>query len=179
MEKFFKVIGYIKGTLFYLVRFRKRALICQRGKLRVLKRNGEITIGSRTTIWPNVKISCCGSKGKLAKLKIGRRCSVGDRTEIHCGRKITIGNEVIIAWDCNILDRDYHSVDGGIEKTSDVIIGDHVWVGCRSIILKGVTIGKGAIIAAGSLVNRDIPAYSLVAGNPAKVKKQIKGWKAS
>ena len=55
-----------------------------------------------------------------------------------------------IAWDCNILDRDYHGTDG-VEKKAPVYIGNRVWIGCRVIILKGVTVGDGAVIAAGSV----------------------------
>ena len=58
-------------------------------------------------------------------------------------------------------------------KTKPIIIEDDVWIGFNSIILKGVTIGKGAIIAAGSVVTKDIPPFSMVAGNPAKIIKTI------
>jgi acetyltransferase-like isoleucine patch superfamily enzyme len=87
-----------------------------------------------------------------------------------------IGDRVIIAWDCNILDRDYHSIDGTEERTAPVRIGDDVWIGCRSIVLKGVSIGDGAIVAAGSVVVKDVPAHTLVAGNPAQIKKSVVGW---
>lgn len=59
----------------------------------------------------------------------------------------------------------------------EIEIGDHVWVGLRSVILKGVKIGNGAIIAAGSLVNRDVPPNSLAAGVPAKIIKTNIQWK--
>lgn len=61
------------------------------------------------------------------------------------------------------MDTDYHSIDNKI-VSERVIIGNHVWIGCKSIILKGVTIGDGAIIAAGSVVNNDVPPKSLVGG---------------
>lgn len=66
-------------------------------------------------LWPKVRLACVGSRAKRARPIIGRRCSIGDRTEIHCGDSVTIGDDVIISWDRNILDRDYHSVDGGPE----------------------------------------------------------------
>ena len=143
----------------------------------VTKDNGTIEVGSWTTFHPNVRLSCVGNSGNNAKLKIGERCAIGDRTEIHCADSISIGNYVIISWDCTILDRDYHGTNGEKEKTNPVIIGDRVWIGCKSIILKGVTIGEGSVVAAGAVVTENVPPFSLVAGNPAKIKKNIKGWK--
>lgn len=57
------------------------------------------------------------------------------------------------------------------ENDQDVIMEDGVWVGCNAIILKGVTIGRGAVVAAGSVVTKDVPPYSIVGGNPSKVIK--------
>lgn len=171
-----KSIPYARGTISSVFRFDRCATICQRGRISVNKTRGQIIIGSRSTLWPGVKLSCVGAKTK-ARLEIGEMCSIGDRTELHCGESIRIGNEVIIAWECNILDRDYHSVDGTLEKTAPVKIGNRVWIGCRSIILKGVTIGDGAIIGAGAVVTKDVPPFTLVAGNPAVPIKDVAGWK--
>ncbi len=154
-------------------------MLCQYGSLRVVKKNGEVIIGDRTALWPGVKLSCIGTPAQKATLKIGARCSIGDRTEIHCSDSVSIGNEVIIAWDCNILDRDYHATDAGPEKTAPVVIGNRVWIGCRAIILKGIRIGDNAIVAAGSVVTKDVPPNTLVAGNPARVRKIVKGWRTS
>ena len=178
MSRVTKVIAYAHGYLVSLARYDRRALICQYGKVKVIKRDGLISIGDRTCFWPNVKLSCIGTAEKLACLTIGKRCSIGDRTEIHCGESVTIGDRVIIAWDCNILDRDYHSADGTNEHTAPVHIGNDVWIGCRTIILKGVRIGEGAIVGAGSVVTKDVPPYTLVAGNPAQAKKVVRGWTA-
>jgi acetyltransferase-like isoleucine patch superfamily enzyme len=108
-----------------------------------------------------------------AALVIGDRVSIGDRTQIHCGERVTIGAGTLISWDCVIMDRDYHNPDGGAERTAPVVIGKNVWVGCRAIILKGVTIGDGAVVGAGSVVTRDVPPCTLVAGNPARVVRQL------
>ena len=69
--------------------------------------------------------------------------------------------------------------ENGIAKeiTKPIIIGDHVWIGKNALILKGVTIGNGAIVAAGSVVVKDVSAKTLVAGNPAKVIKDNVEWK--
>jgi len=177
MSYYKKVFGYFRGYLTSLVRFNNRALICQRGFLKVQRNNGDIIIGDRTMLWPGVKLVSIGTQEKQARLEIGKKCSIGDRTEIHCGERVSMGDQVIIAWDCNILDRDYHSIGGGPESTSPVRIGNRVWIGCRVIILKGVTIGDGAIVAAGAVVTHDVPPGVLVAGNPAVIKKQVKSWR--
>jgi acetyltransferase-like isoleucine patch superfamily enzyme len=175
-ELFKKLIGYARGVLLS-TKFDKPSRICVRGHITVIKRYGFINVNDYTTFWPRAKLSCVGrSKSDQAKLQIGHRCSIGDRTEIHSGKNISIGNEVIIAWDCVIMDRDYHSTSGGIEAIRPVVIGDKVWIGCRSILLKGITVGEGAVIGAGSVVTKDVPPYTLVAGNPAKRIKSVEGW---
>lgn len=176
MSFFNKAIAYVRGFLTSLVYCDKKALICQYGKVKIFSTNGQISIGDRTTFWPDVKISCVGTNEKIARLVIGNKCSIGDRTEIHCGESVTIGDKVIIAWDCNIMDRDYHSVDGRDEHTAPINIGNGVWIGCRAIILKGINIGESAIVAAGSVVTKDVPPHALVAGNPAQIKKTVIGW---
>jgi acetyltransferase-like isoleucine patch superfamily enzyme len=177
MKNYRKIFPYLRGYLLSLRYFDRKAFICQLGKIKIIKKNAEIRIGERTSLWPNVKLSCVGNPGEIARLTIGNKCSIGDRTEIHCGNSIAIGDEVLIAWDCNILDRDYHATCGDFDRTKPVSIGNRVWIGCRSIILKGVTIGDGTVIAAGSVVTKDIPSNTLAAGNPAKIKKVVKGWK--
>ena len=173
-----KLIGYGRGALLSL-KFEKISKICVRGHVIVRKRHGSITINDYTTLWPRVKLSCVGrSKEDPAKIQIGYRCSIGDRTEIHSGQNVSIGNAVIIAWDCVIMDRDYHSTFGGMEAIRPLVIQDNVWIGCRSILLKGITVGQGAVIGAGSVVTKNVPPYTLVAGNPAKKIKQIAGWRA-
>jgi acetyltransferase-like isoleucine patch superfamily enzyme len=177
IENVLKSFGYLRGYLFSATYLDERSLICKFGKIRFFKENAEVKIGRKTTLWPNVRLSCAGTRERIATLDIGSRCSVGDRTEIHCGESITIGDETIISWDCAILDRDFHSLDAGNEKTAPIKIGRGVWIGCKAIILKGVTIGDNAVVAAGSVVTKSIPANVLVAGNPAVVKKTINGWR--
>lgn len=90
--------------------------------------------------------------------------------EIDCNFYITIGNNVAIAPRVIIRDSDNKSRDPRKEVLHcPISIGSNVWIGMNSIILKGVTIGDGAIVAAGSVVNRDVPAGAMVAGVPAKV----------
>lgn len=104
--------------------------------------------------------------------------------------RITIGNYVNIGGDCIIMDSDAHNLDWRVRdsqemyspietmdshtaKCAPIVIEDHVLIGARSIILKGVTIGHGSVIGAGSVVVKDIPANCIAAGNPCKVIKMM------
>ncbi len=129
-------------------------------------------------IYPNVKISVIGSPEKSAVLNIGSNVAIGDRTEIHVGDSVTIGNGSLISWDCLIIDRDYHKLGntGTTENIKPITIGNHVWIACNSMIMKGVTIGDGAVVAAGSVVTKNVPSGALVAGNPAKIIKERVVW---
>lgn len=96
-------------------------------------------------------------------------------SHFHKDVKIVIGNHVAIAPEVCILAAGHDYRKRELPDTAEsVIIGDYVWIGARSIILQGVTVGEGAVIGAGSVVTKDVPPYSIVAGVPAKlVKKRI------
>ncbi len=100
----------------------------------------------------------------------------GEGAEIHIGNKVMFGPEVVIqAGNHNTSVLGQYMFDVKEKRPEDdqsVIIGDDVWIGTRAVILKGVTIGEGAIVAAGAVVTRDVPAYCIVGGVPAKVLKE-------
>jgi acetyltransferase-like isoleucine patch superfamily enzyme len=113
--------------------------------------------------------------GPEVVVTIGDRTFVNRRTEFVCGESITVGTDCAISWDVCITDTDSHSLDGG-QRTSPVIIGNRVWIGARAMILKGVTIGDGAVVAANSVVTRDVPPRTLVGGSPARVLRENVEW---
>lgn len=103
---------------------------------------------------------------------------------------ITLGDDVVISWGVTIVDHNSHAVawedrasdvldwgrghkDWSSVKILPVLIEDKVWVGFNAIILKGVTIGEGAIVAAGAVVTKDVPPHTIVAGNPARVIRNL------
>lgn len=94
---------------------------------------------------------------------------------ISCGCEITIGEQVFIADHVIIRDWDGHTIVGRANR-APITIGNHVWIGMRSIILKGVTIGDGAVVAAGAVVTKDVPSGAVVAGNPARIVKEGVEW---
>ncbi|WP_308638129.1 acyltransferase [Paenibacillus silvisoli] len=110
-----------------------------------------------------------------AVIEIGDHTFMNRRSEIRCKKHVKIGSHCAISWDVTIMDTDYHCIEG-TEATKPTIIGDRVWIGNKAIILKGVTIGEGAVVAAGSVVSRDVAAHTLVAGVPARPIKQNVRW---
>lgn len=149
------------------------------GRIKLIKQKGRIHIGSYCKFYSDVKLSVVGGDGDIPTLTLGDHVAVGDRTEIHCGKEITIGSGTLISWDCVIIDRDYHKLgdEGKTENKAPIVIGENVWIGCRCLIMKGVTIGDGAVVAAGSVVTKDVPAGALVAGTPARIIKENVVWK--
>ena len=92
--------------------------------------------------------------------------------QIRCKHSIRIGKNVAIAKDVVIMDSDAHEIKyDGYVMSKGVCLEDNVWIGTRAMILKGVTIGDGSIVAAGAVVTKDVPPHSMVAGIPAKVIK--------
>jgi acetyltransferase-like isoleucine patch superfamily enzyme len=97
--------------------------------------------------------------------------------QIECRNRITIGAGAAIGPDVIIRDNDGHRLTTDAhDAVSHVTIGKKVWVGARSIVFKGVTIGDGSIVAAGSLVTHDVPANCLVGGVPARIIQQSVSW---
>lgn len=98
--------------------------------------------------------------------------------KIRCHQEIVIGNNVAISENVTIWDSDAHQIIGKeTETTKPIKIGNHVWIGNNVTILKGVTIGDEAVIAAGSVVNKDIPSGCLAGGVPARVIRDKIQWK--
>lgn len=87
--------------------------------------------------------------------------------------EVSIGNHVAVAPEVSFLAVGHDHTKRSIPVTAgSIYVGDDVWIGARSVILQGVTIGEGAIVAAGSVVTKDVPPYTVVAGVPAKVLKK-------
>lgn len=111
-----------------------------------------------------------------AVLKLGSGY-INHNVNISVFREVAIGKGCAIAENVVIRDSDNHKMIGtNKNETAPISIGNHVWIGMNAVILKGVTIGDGAIIAAGSVVVHDVPTNSLAAGVPAKIVKNGVSW---
>ena len=115
-----------------------------------------------------------------ASLEIGADTTVNPNTRIITLDSIRIGTDCAVSWDVQFLDGDFHYLldqEGRPQKNSSPIeIGDHVWIGSGVLIKKGTQIGDGAVIASGTVVTGEVPAKSIVAGNPLRVIREGVRW---
>ena len=143
-----------------------------------------ISIGNHSSIMCHCILETCPNAGLHPQLEIGDNVSLGEYSHITCARKIVIGNGVLTGRFVLITDNSHGSsykeeiisppLTRPIHSNGAVIIGDNVWIGDKVTILPNVTVGEGAIVAANAVVTKDVPAYTVVAGCPAKVVKMIK-----
>lgn len=144
--------------------------------------NGRITLGTGVRVG-NRNTWIVGLKVyDEAELTIGEYTSLGYMNMISVAKNVTIGKYCKFAGEVKIFDNNSHPIDSQKRRNNEVldkndvspvIISDDVWIGTNAIIMKGVTIGCGAIIAAGSVVTKDVEPYTIVGGNPAKFIKKI------
>jgi acetyltransferase-like isoleucine patch superfamily enzyme len=124
-----------------------------------------------------------------ATIVIGSNTFIGGSL-LASATRIELGDDVLISWGCNIVDHNSHAIRWPQRKqdvrdwyhdkkdwtnviVNPVKISDKVWIGLNTIILKGVEIGEGSVVAAGSVVTKSVPPWTVVAGNPAKVIREI------
>lgn len=169
LHKFRQILLLVKGNIVFrgcvkpfsrtlldgkvIVRNRKRIQIGD--KFRVLAAHVPVELGA----------------GEYGRITIGDNTFINSGTSIGSLASITIGNNVAIGNYVLIMDSDFHNpIDHTLPGAkAPIIIEDDVWIGARVTILKGVTIGKHAVIAAGAVVTKDVPAGALVGGVPAKL----------
>lgn len=143
--------------------------------------NNKITIGENCKIGRNCKLYLFGNN---LELTIGDGTTFNHDDELlvqEDNTKIIIGNDCMFSHHINVRTSDAHSIFSlsgeRINLAKNVIIGNHVWVTPHCVIQKGVTIKESAIIATGSIVTKDVPAHSVVAGMPAKVVRENIEWR--
>lgn len=153
---------------------------CQIGKMVSVngkpkfKNQGTVILGDQVRIWSTID---------QAKIFVGKGATliIGDNTRVNgahisASTTVSIGKNVHFAPYCLIIDDDFHdpvnhSEDG---KKAPIYIEDDVWIASKAIVLRGVTIGKGSVVAAGAVVTKDVPPYTVVAGVPAKPIQTLK-----
>lgn len=148
------------------------------------KEGCQVTIGPDSMVNGKIMFECNG-----ASVQIGSNTFIGS-SDLICSKKITVCNDVLIAWGCTIVDHNSHAIQFSLRSNDvsewmagrkdwthveqkEIMICDKAWIGFNSIILKGVTIGEGAIVGAGSVVTKDVSPWTIVGGNPARIIREI------
>ena len=157
---------------------------------------GADQLGSRVRVWGKPAVTVHGTLRVADRVRIfsipartelavqaGGTLDIGSQTFINYGCSISAAELVRIGPRCNIgshviiMDNDFHSLDPEhrleIPPSAAIIIEENVWIGVRATVLRGVTIGAGSVVAAGSVVTRDVPPRTLVGGLPAKVIREL------
>lgn len=121
------------------------------------------------------------SVGENGSLEVGENLIITAESTVVCHKKITIGSNCLISWDCLIMDTDFHKIfDNTSQRTnppSPVVIGDNVWIGVRNLILKGSIIPNNVVIGANSLIAKALTTENTIyAGNPIKLIKENITW---
>lgn len=156
-------------------------------KCHILNREASIRIGAHCTVGALFEVGFGG------EIQVGSNTYIGPGSILQSKEKIIIGNNVIVANNVLIVDNNNHPTDPAARlkmsqcndflndelwswkyaESAPIVIEDNVWIGRDSRIMKGVTVGKGSIVALGAIVTKDVPPYTIVAGNPAKVVKHL------
>ena len=168
------------------VRIGKRSIVYYKASIVNLSCVGGVVIGNKC------KIGCSPTRyhagmpfytrllvdGQNSTITIGDNCRINGAS-IHASSNIEIGNNCVIASGVSIIDSNGHEVYSkdrtvGRDKPQPVNIGNNVWIGLNSVILKGTSIGDNCVVSVGSVVKGFFPKDSLIAGNPAVVVKHLK-----
>jgi acetyltransferase-like isoleucine patch superfamily enzyme len=149
-------------------------------ELPYIQGRGRIRLGERVRLsgQPQISFGRPRPDGSLPTLSIGDGTFIGHHCGFNVGDSVTIGQNCLLATTVTFYDQDGHPLDAERRRAGEptppeqirpIVVGDDVWIGAGSVILKGVTIGDRAIIAARSVVTKDVPADAIVGGNPAKI----------
>lgn len=177
-----RVVFHIRHKIFFFKRIKNffwKCLGLELGFGTYIGRNVKISwphqvkLGNNCRLEQGIYFHYDGIYSKGPSICIGNHVFVGNNTEFNISDKITIGDNCLIAAGCRFVDHNHGTSSGELIRTQkgpkkEIILEDDVWIGCNVIVLKGVTIGKGAIVAAGAVVNKSIPSYEIWGGIPAK-----------
>ena len=171
------LLNYFYRIKFFLKLVKKGSFIHPffKGNAEYLSESALVDIGSQVYIGKDVWLSI----EKSAKLKIGNNTHINKGFVMACNKQIEIGNNVVFADRVFVADSDHRYEDvnmpillQGMSEGKAVKIEDDCWIGINACVLKGVTIGKHSVVGANSVVTKDVPAFSVVAGNPANIIKK-------
>ncbi|WP_200974985.1 DapH/DapD/GlmU-related protein [Echinicola sp. 20G] len=199
-------VWFVRGS-FRRMWFRSSKGMLLIGKRVTIRQARYLSVGKNFIAQDNCEINCLSQKGIIfgdkvtvgnyaiirptnlyggepgIGLKVGNNSSIGHYAYIGCSGYIEIGDNVMMSPRVSIYSENHNfddtespMMEQGVTR-SFAKIEDDCWIASNSIILAGVTVGKGSVVAAGSVVTKDIPPYSIVGGNPAKVIKSRNSFK--
>lgn len=154
----------------------------QMEQLPYLTGKGSIVIGDGVRLSGKPSIGFSNRFHALPTLEIAEGTFIGHNCSFNAANSIRIGKHCLLAGGVSVRDFDGHPLDAALRRAHQptppegvrpVVIGDDVWVGAGAVIMKGVTIGDRAIVGAAAVVTRDVPADTVVAGNPARIVKWL------
>lgn len=166
--------------------------------VRTITKKVYVTIGEKSVVRGHVNI-----ENENGFIEIGNNCNIGENCTFNSVCGIKIGNNVLISWNVIFYDHNAHSTDADLRREdivsiyereisgdimewrekrknwnivgkAPIVVKDDVWIGFDAVIMKGVTIGEGAVVASRSVVTHDVPPYTVVAGNPASIVKRLR-----
>lgn len=181
MRLFIQLIGKFAPRLVAEVGRNSRV----RGRIERRHSSGMVRIGNGSLIAGTLVVEAPGSQ-----IEIGNNVFIGGGALVDCLDQITIEDDVLISYQVLIMDSDNHSLraserigdlmrwrnqeyDWSHVNRAPVVIRSRAWIGARAIVTKGVIIGEGAVVATGAVVTKDVPPYTIVAGNPARVIREL------
>jgi acetyltransferase-like isoleucine patch superfamily enzyme len=145
--------------------------------------SGVITVGDRTTVDGKCSFAFSSAHRPDPTLAIGSNVWIGHGCGFTVADRIDIGDHVMIAGECSFLDSSGHPTDPDLRRAKQpaprdrvrpIVIERDAWIGQRSILLPGTTVGEGAVVAAHSVVRGRVEPFTIVAGNPAQVVGRVK-----
>lgn len=179
MEKIIKLVLSYLLNLFQIIKIKKIGKnVYVRSGLQVLSGKW-ITLEDNVRIGKCCRLSCYSIGENIGKILIKRDCYIGDYFSILAGSDITIGSNTLIASFVTITSEN-HGMDPecGIRYGNQPLIGNPItigkncWIGEKVIILPGINIGDWSIVGSGAIVTKDVPSFSIVVGNPARIIKR-------
>lgn len=138
----------------------------------VLGKNSKLIVNGEFSFFSGCRVGVLDN----ATLTLGNNSYMNFDSKIYCYNNIKIGERVFISEGVTIIDSDVHRINNKIDISKPIVIEDNVWIGINTIILKGVTIGAGSVVSAGSVVTTNVPPKTLVGGVPAKIIKRDIKW---
>ncbi len=154
-------------------------------RLPYMRGKGTLRLGDRVNLSGRSCFYFMDGVGEDApEVSVGDGTFVGDACTFSAACRITVGKNCLIASMVRIHDNDGHPLDAARRRCGErispaeckeVVIGDNVWIGAGAVILKGATLSENAVIGTGAIVTGDVPANTVVAGNPARVLKTLGG----